>query len=151
MQRETGENRSPDGADVDTGAGTVLVVDDDVAVQRVARRVLERAGYRVQVADDGASGVAFFRANTAGIICAVVDLSMPLMSGEETVGALRALRPSLPIVVASGYNEQRLSGALVDAPRTRFVQKPFSIEALVHAVAAVVRDPPERDEAPGIG
>jgi len=113
-------------------------VDDDPAVQRVAQRVLQRAGWTVLLADGGPAAIAALRSHAGrAIACAVVDLSMPEMSGEDTVLALRDIRPTLAVVLASGYNEQRLGASVALDPRTTFVQKPFTIEELVSAVALV--------------
>ena len=117
--------------------GTVLVVDDDTAIQRVARRVLSGAGYDVLVAGDGTTGVALYREYADRVRCALVDLSMPGMSGADTIAALRAITPTLPVVIASGYDERHTGAVMTDA-RTAFVEKPFTIGDLVSAVQRVV-------------
>ena len=116
------------------GAGTVLVIDDEEAVREVARAVLESAGYRVLAAEDGLRGVEALGAG-GEIVCAVVDVSMPRMNGEETFRRLRALDPSLPILVTSGFTErdarERFSGLDV----ADFIQKPFRVRELVDKIS----------------
>lgn len=127
----------------------VLVIDDDAAVQRVARRVLERERYTVLLASSGEEGVALHSAHAADVVCAVVDLSMPGMSGWETIAALRAVDRTLPVVLASGYLETPADGAgdsspgplagpaPAGTPPVAFIQKPFGVEELVRAVRSV--------------
>ena len=80
----------------------VFVVDDDDLVRRVAKRMLVKAGYSVLEAENGKVALAVYQANRDKIALVLLDLSMPVMGGEETFGALRALAAGLPIVLSSG-------------------------------------------------
>ena len=61
----------------------------------------------------------------------LLDLTMPRMSGAETLRALRAVRAEVPILVSSGYSEQDLDATLAREPRVGFVQKPYEAATLV--------------------
>ena len=75
------------------GKGTVLLVDDDESVRAVGRKMLERIGFTVVTAADGAEAIARFRERADDIICAIVDLTMPHVDGAETFRELRRMRP----------------------------------------------------------
>jgi response regulator RpfG family c-di-GMP phosphodiesterase len=87
------------------GWGTILVVDDEDMVRTFAKQVLEQQGYKVLLAEDGERGPQVFRAESERIRCVVLDLTMPVMSGEETLARMRALRTDIPIILSSGFNE----------------------------------------------
>jgi nitrogen-specific signal transduction histidine kinase/CheY-like chemotaxis protein len=101
------------------GAGTVLVVDDERVVLEMAKRALERHGYKVLTADSGLAAIDVFRRHPGEIALVVLDLSMPRMNGDETLPELRKIRPEVKVVVSSGFSEseamalfhgQRVSG-----------------------------------------
>jgi two-component system cell cycle sensor histidine kinase/response regulator CckA len=85
--------------------GTVLVIDDEEMVRRVARSMLESYGYSVLVADDGRAALEVFKEVSPQISVVVLDLTMPSMSGEETFRQLRAIRSDVRVIRSSGYNE----------------------------------------------
>jgi DNA-binding NtrC family response regulator len=110
--------------------GTVLIVDDEEALRRVTRRVIEMTGLRVLEAVDGADGLRRFQEYGDAISLVVLDLTMPGMGGIELLGEIRKLAPELPVIIASGYDRSdELTSAAPDSC-TRFLQKPFGISAL---------------------
>ncbi|MCG3125384.1 MAG: Sensor histidine kinase RcsC [Phycisphaerae bacterium] len=119
--------------------GTVLVIDDEEDVRDVVQAVLARRGFRVLAADDGPSGIDLFRRHAAEIDLVLLDLTMPEMSGEEVMQHIAAIRPDAKIVLSSGYSEdetyERLSG---ERPPAGFVQKPYTVDALIDKVAALI-------------
>ncbi len=118
---------------------TVLLVEDEPGVRELALRVLKRAGYRVLVAGDGVEALALWEDNPAQIDVVVTDVIMPRLGGSELVTRLRGERNDVPVLFISGFAR---SVAIGDAPadrRTRFLQKPFSVPALQHAVSELVR------------
>ena len=68
-----------------TGSGLVLVIDDEAAVRSTAAAALRRYGYRVEVATDGAAGVQAFGRRPAEFVAVLLDLTMPVMGGEEAL------------------------------------------------------------------
>ena len=125
----------------DAGAGrTVLLVEDEAAVRELARRVLERRGYRVICASD--PGEALRAAADAGPIDALVsDVVMPVMSGRELARRLRELRPGLPTLLMSGYTADEAIRTDVGAVGAAFLEKPFTPRQLLAAVAGLLRVP----------
>lgn len=115
--------------------GTVLVVDDEAAIRRVVRRIVERMGFDVLEAVDGDDAAERFGRHAEALALVVLDLTMPGRSGAELLRDMRRTRPTLPVIVASGYDAaDALRGEGEDA-RTRFLQKPFSTKGLERLVA----------------
>ena len=88
-----------------TAGGTVLLVDDDQPVLKLAEAMLVRLGFTVLTAANGSEAVDLFRQHQAGIRCVLTDLSMPGLDGWATLAALRALRAELPVILSSGHDE----------------------------------------------
>jgi nitrogen-specific signal transduction histidine kinase/ActR/RegA family two-component response regulator len=124
------------------GSGTILVVDDDEAVRNVAKRILERAGFRVLVAVDGIDGLAVFREHTSEIGVVLLDVTMPRMGGEETFRQLRQLAPEVRVVLSSGYSAQEATSHFAGKGLAGFVEKPFTPQELLERVRAVLEAPP---------
>jgi CheY-like chemotaxis protein len=135
-----------DGADAAAGApaaapperrGTVLFAEDEAPVRAITRRLLERRGYAVLEARDGADALDVWRAHADAVDVVVTDLRMPELGGHELVARLRAERPGLPVVYVSGYSDEegRLAGGRLEA----FVEKPFAADALLGAIDRVLR------------
>ncbi len=116
----------------------ILLVEDETTVRETARLILESFGYEVDAAEDGLAGVACFRRDPARPDLALLDLTMPGLSGQEVFAALRAERPDLPVLFMSGYSESD-AAELLAAPRTGFLAKPFTLEALRQKLAALRR------------
>jgi CheY-like chemotaxis protein len=107
-------------------------------VRRVARAMLEQYGYAVLLAQDGKRGVDLFRNAGSQISLVLLDLTMPVMSGEETLKELRNIRPEVPVILSSGYNEtesiQHFSGERLNG----FIQKPYTAAQLAEKMKAIL-------------
>ncbi len=114
----------------------VLVVDDETSVQEVARAYLEREGYIVDVAGDGASALELIARNSPRLI--ILDLMLPDVSGEEVARQVRD-RSDVPILMltAKASEEQRLAGFGLGADD--YLTKPFSPRELVARVKVILR------------
>jgi len=117
-----------------TGSGLVLVADDESGIRDFARRVLERAGFEVIVAVDGADAVEQVRAHLPEIRLALLDLTMPRLGGDEALAEMRAMGFRAPAVRWSGFSTNE---ALPDTYST-FLHKPFSAEELLAAVGKIL-------------
>src|ERR687891_490014 len=115
----------------------VLVVDDDATVRDVVGRYLDEAGYRVDLAADGPTGLRAARERSPDAV--VLDLMLPGMSGLDVCRALRADDDRLPIVMltALGEEDDRVLGLELGADD--YVTKPFSARELVLRVGSVLR------------
>jgi signal transduction histidine kinase len=108
---------------------TILVVDDDAAVRRVAERMLVSGGLAVVAAESGEEALEIYRTRGSGIDGVLMDLTMPGMGGEAACRALREIDPAVRVVLSSGYPEQDAMHLLDD--RTAFVQKPYRTDAVL--------------------
>jgi len=116
------------------GNGTILLVDDEETVRSVGKSMLERAGFRVLIAEDGRQALDVFRQRCGEIDCVVLDLTMPHMDGEETFRELRRVRGDVRVVLSSGYNEQDVVHRFAGKDLAGFVQKPYQHETLIGQV-----------------
>ncbi len=118
--------------------GLVLVVDDEAGVRRVAVRMLERAGFATREASDGAEAVEMFERGPEAFRAVLLDLTMPRLGGEEALAAMRARRPAVPVVLASGYHEPEIVRRLRHDTALAFVQKPYKSEDLLARLGEVL-------------
>jgi CheY-like chemotaxis protein len=109
------------------------VVDDEEIVRRIARTALERAGYTVLQAADGREAVEVFHRAAGEIRLVALDMTMPGMSGEETLRHLREIRRDVPVVVSSGYTEAEVFQRFGDSI-DGYLHKPYGITDLARAV-----------------
>jgi PAS domain S-box-containing protein len=121
-----------------SGAGTVLVIDDEELVRNLARQTLEHYGYRVLLAEEGAGGVEVLRREMDRVDCVVLDLTMPVMSGEEALPQLKALRPGVPVILSSGFSEAEAVGRFAGKGLAAFIQKPYKAAELAEKVKDVM-------------
>jgi PAS domain S-box-containing protein len=126
-------------ADVRGGTETILLVDDEDGIRNVGRRILEKCGYRVLVAIDGAEAVAVYERYVATIDLVIVDLTMPRLTGTEVIQRIRTLRPDARIIVSTGnIGEQARSAE--QAGSFRVLDKPYTPDALMRIVRQALDD-----------
>jgi two-component system cell cycle sensor histidine kinase/response regulator CckA len=116
----------------------VLVIDDEAAILGIARETLEAYGYTVATAPSGDAAVRLFRERHRDIRLVLTDMSMPGLSGAETIQALRAIDPAVRIVATSGRALENAEQLAVHG----FLAKPYSGRTLVETVQAVLAEPP---------
>ncbi len=120
---------------VDENAGRrVLLVDDDDAIRRLAKRALDRAGCRVTEADGGEQAL---QTDLDAMDCVVSDVAMPGLDGPGLVRCLRQRRPDLPALLMSGYADAAQRRALA-AEDIAFLPKPFSMADLTREVLGML-------------
>lgn len=116
---------------------TILVVDDEPAICSVTRRVLERAGYKVELANNGAEALALIeRMGPPALV--LTDLGMPIMGGRELAQRLQAHWPAVPVIFMSGYAADDTERFDADEPQRFLVEKPFDSSLLLARVAEVL-------------
>jgi CheY-like chemotaxis protein len=129
-----GEERSTVPTVMDVG--TVLVIDDEEPVRRVVGRILERAGIQKLMAVDGDDGVDVFRANSEAIGVVLLDLTMPGMSADRVFQEISRLKPSVRIILSSGYLDPHTGSVFGKSTAHTFLQKPYRSEELLRALWA---------------
>jgi len=116
---------------------TVLVIDDEKHVRQLAREILESQGYRVLSAGDGAEALELWRENRQEIACILLDLIMPVMSGQGFLEQVQQDAPAVKVIISSGYSQEaaRLDASLKKHP---FLPKPYQMEDLLHTVRELI-------------
>lgn len=116
------------------GVGTVLVVDDEEVVRTTARLTLEHYGYNTIIANDGVRALDFYRSQPREIGLVLLDLTMPVMGGEETLRNLQTMNPRVKVLLSSGYNEVEAVQRFAGKGLAGFIQKPYTAAALAEKV-----------------
>ncbi|HMV47719.1 MAG TPA: ATP-binding protein [Blastocatellia bacterium] len=127
-------------ADLPLGNGElVMVVDDEAAIRDIARETLLTFGYQVLVANDGTEALALYSQHKDEIRCVITDMMMPFLDGPATIRALRKLAPQLKIIATSGLKANGKTAEAAQLGVETFLQKPYTAEALLKALAAELR------------
>jgi len=116
-------------------AATILVVDDDPDVRAFLRESLDNLGYAAVIAEN--AGVALKTLERVSPDVMILDFAMPGMNGAELAKRIRALRPDLPIIFASGYSESAAIRS-VTSDRSRVLHKPFKVHELQAALGELL-------------
>ncbi|MDD2709784.1 MAG: PAS domain S-box protein [Verrucomicrobiae bacterium] len=124
------------------GSGAVLIVDDEASVRTVAAGMMEMLGFTAHTAASGEEGLLIFKKIEADTVLAVLDMTMPGMSGSETMAALRKIRPNLKVLLISGYSEQEASKHFTKQGLTSFLQKPFRLAELRDKIRDAIENKP---------
>jgi CheY-like chemotaxis protein len=118
------------------GAGTLLFVDDEPLLRKMGKQVLEKSGYSVLLAENGREAVEIFQHKSREIVTVLLDITMPVMGGSEAFRLIREIRPDVPVILMSGFNEDSAREDLGTSARAGFIQKPYSVASLVATVRA---------------
>lgn len=116
------------------GEETILLAEDDETVRELARTILERAGYRVLVAEDGEEAVRLYDRNAGRIALLLLDVVMPKMGGYAAYMHIHKCDPDIAVVFASGYGDtvNHTNFALADG--LPLIEKPYSNASLLKAI-----------------
>jgi two-component system, cell cycle sensor histidine kinase and response regulator CckA len=120
------------------GSETILLVEDEDAVRRLTKRILEGAGYAVLDADGPDAAATTWRASRDRIDLLLTDVVMPGRSGVHLWQELAVERPDLKVVYMSGYADDVLSDQEGDGITGRLLEKPFSSADLLRAVRSAL-------------
>ena len=116
----------------------VLVIDDDLAVLEALKLTLGLEGFDVFDAESG--DVAVATAKTDAFDVAITDLTMPGMSGLETLAALRQIDPTLPVIVASGFLTEEVAAECLRLGALAYIRKPFDLDDLFSLVQRALQE-----------
>jgi len=118
---------------------TILVVDDEQVIRNIVSEMLTRLGYSVLEAADGVRAIELFRQHQGEIDCILCDVVMPHMSGWETIAAIRQHDPDIPVILASGYNEDHvMMVGHTEIAVQAFLEKPFLFSKLKEVLAKIL-------------
>ena len=120
--------------------GRVLVVDDEDSIRGLLRKTLTQAGYEVEEAEDGGRAVEVLSSGDNPLLldAIICDIRMPRINGVEAIGYFRAQYPSLPVIVLTGYHDERLAHTLRQQGVVLWLEKPAEREQILASVAQAI-------------
>lgn len=117
---------------------SILVVDDEPAAVTLVSRILGEAGFNATSAQSGFECLEQVRQRPFDFDLVLLDLTMPLMSGEDTFDRLREIRPDLPVVMCTGFIQQERLDRLMGVGLAGFLRKPVAPDEIVGHVRAIL-------------
>jgi len=123
-----------------TGSETILLAEDEIQVRELAVKVLEKAGYKVLVAQDGESAIELFKKEKDRIDLAILDVIMPGKSGKVVSEFIQKINPDLPVIFCSGYSKNYLGADFEPSKNVNILQKPIGPTDLLKAIRALLGD-----------
>ena len=110
-----------------------MLVDDEAVIRNVGRAILQRYGYQVLLAADGQEALEIYRNEQNQVRLVVLDLTMPRLSGRDTLRQLLQINPHVPVLLSSGYTAEQVPEVGKEGV-LGFVNKPYRPQDLVAAV-----------------
>jgi two-component system cell cycle sensor histidine kinase/response regulator CckA len=107
-------------------------------VRSVLSRILEREGYAVVCAEDGAQGIEEYSKRPRGVNLVILDMAMPRMNGSDAYKALKLMNPEVKVIVSSGYSEEGRAAELMADGAKGFLRKPYASDAVLSMVRGVL-------------
>lgn len=117
---------------------TVLLVEDDARVRKWVHGELEKIGFNLLEAADGADALVIAELHRGPIDVVVTDVVMPRVTGPELVKALRALRPDAAVLYISGYPEAFIRANTSLPSDENYLQKPFKMRTLIAMITELL-------------
>jgi PAS domain S-box-containing protein len=121
-----------------TGSETLLVVEDEPMILRLACTALERLGYRVLTASNGLEALEVAASESGRIDLIITDVVMPKLGGRELARRLAEQRPDTKVLYTSGYAEKAIAFGGVLSEGVHFIEKPYSLGALAERVRKII-------------
>ncbi|WDP88405.1 MAG: response regulator [Desulfobacter sp.] len=132
-----------------TGSGHLMVVDDEANIRNAFRDMLEDCGYQVSIFKNGAEALAAFEAVPHGYDLIITDLTMPEMSGDDLIRHILGKRPTLPIILCSGFREKTGKARAYMHDNCCFLQKPVDTRNLTAKIHEMIDRAQAGSPAPG--
>jgi CheY-like chemotaxis protein len=116
----------------------IMVIDDEPEIAEFASTILAEVGYKVIVARDGFEALKIFQQNHDQIGLIILDFFLPVMDGDAVFEELKAINPSVNVVLSSGFAEQNKIGAMLAQGLRGFIPKPYTREKLLEQVQSAI-------------
>lgn len=135
-------NESTENGKTYKGRETILLVDDEEMIAEAGKRMLEKLGYRVFLAQSGQTALKIYERYRDRISLVILDMILPGMGGSEIFDLLKAMDPSIRVLLSSGYSLKGQASQIMKRGCNGFIQKPFNIEQISEKIRDIL------DEAP---
>lgn len=116
----------------------ILVIEDEAALRDVMIEIFELSDIRAICVANGEEGIAQFSEYQAEIQAVFLDMKLPGMGGAATLSALRAIDPTLPVVIMSGRPEHIIMAEFKDQKHLSYLEKPFTLDSILEKVDNVL-------------
>ena len=126
---------------IDNPAGTkelILIIDDEALIVTLAKRMLTDAGYRVVTSAEPFQALEIFKQLKDEVDLIILDFTLPIMDGSEVFDALRKIKPSVAVMLSSGFAEQDKVRAMLSQGLRGFLPKPYTQEKLLSQVRSTL-------------
>jgi PAS domain S-box-containing protein len=127
-------------ADIPTGNGRILLVDDEKSLTELGQRILERLGYQVVALTSSVEALDVFRAAPEGFDLVITDYTMPQMTGAVLAEEIKRIRPDMPIILCTGFSEMITKEKAESMGARAFIMKPLSMGEMARIVSDVLND-----------
>ena len=124
----------------------ILLVDDEESICATVKKILERFGYRVVTAANGAEAVSIYATQGANIAAVITDMHMPIMDGPAAIIALQSINPQVKIIGSSGLAANGGVAKAASAGVQHFVPKPYTAEKMLRTLRAILDNAPVDDD-----
>ena len=121
------------------GTERILFVDDEAALAEIGRMGLEHLGYEVVAKTDSIEALELFRAQPEQFDLVITDYTMPWMTGVELAKEMMRIRPDIPVVLCTGYNEKISEESARKMGINAFAMKPISIRGIAEIIRKVLK------------
>lgn len=126
----------PPHVDSKEGTGHILIVEDEAVLGQVYKEYLEAVGYETTLLDNGLAALSLFKEQPDQFDLVLTDHAMPKMTGEELANELLSIRPDLPIILATGYNDMTNKEQVQGNGIRQYLAKPVKFGLLTQAIAS---------------
>ena len=117
---------------------TILLIDDEPAVREVWSDFLTGRGHPVLTAENGLVGIELFKRHKEQIGVVILDMVMPKLGGKATLDRIKKIKPSVKVLITSGYSEEGQDGEITLLEKDAFIQKPIQLSLLQKKINEVL-------------
>jgi len=135
-------NETMDNGKTYKGRETILLVDDEEMIAEAGKRMLEKLGYRVFLAQSGQTALKIYERYRDRISLVILDMILPGMGGSEIFDMLKAMDPSIRVLLSSGYSLKGQASQIMKRGCNGFIQKPFNIEQISEKIRDILDETP---------
>jgi len=112
------------------GSGTILLVEDEEQIKKLARLMLQKLGFTVIEASNGKEALELYHKYVTDITMVMTDMGMPVMDGYDLFRELKQLKPQLPIVISSGFGDADVTSRIYSGDIAGLISKPYTPDQL---------------------